>query len=306
VLCGMMALIMSALVFSGRMPQGPQGPPLSPRMMIPSLSLYVVIAVACIWLGIGMIRARRSAWTLTLVISWMGLIVGLFAAVMMQFVMGGKSWDALAAENHMPPDMARIMWMTTTLTTIGLYVILPGIFVVLCQPKSVRDTVYRCDPTPRWTDSCPMPVLAVCLLLAFSVVWMPSMAAYNWMMPLFGYVLSGPAGAIAIGVLAILLALLAWGNYRLKLLAWWGTLVFSIVSGVSSAMMFWRGDILAMYEKMGLPAEQIEMIRKTCLLETMTRLGPWMNLGFAAAWLGYLIYIRRYFVRRSEIARLAP
>jgi hypothetical protein len=304
-LCGLAALMMASLFLGGRMPQAPQGPQFSPRMMIPSLGIYVLIAVGFIWMGIGMIRIRRWAWALTLVMSWMGLIVGLFASVMVPIFMT-KTWGSLAEQNQMPPEMVRFMWTTTILVTIGLYVFLPGIFVVLCQPKSVRDTVYRRDPTPRWTDRCPLPVLALVILHAAGAICMPMMATYNWVMPFFGSFVSGPAGAAVACLLAVLLACLAWGTYRLKILAWWGTIILGIVYIANSVLFFRRGDLLQMYEKMGFPAETIDMIKKTGVLEMLTTYGVWMNVAFGAVWFGYLLYLRRYFVRKSEMAGIAP
>jgi hypothetical protein len=301
VLCGLMAVMMGSLVLGGRMPQAPQGPQFSPRMMIPSLGIYVLIAVGFIWMGIGMIRIRRWAWALTLVMSWMGLICGLFASVIMPIFMT-KTWGSLAEQNQMTTEMVRVMWTTTILVLIGLYVFLPGIFVVLCQPKSVRDTVYRRDPTPRWTDRCPMPVLALVIMHAAGALSTPSLAIYNWVVPVFGFFLSGPAGAAVICLLAVLLACLAWGTYRLKMLAWWGTVVLGIVYITNSVLFLRRGDLLTMYEKMGFPAETIDMIKKTGVLEMLTSYGVWINVAFGAVWFGYLLYLRRYFVRKSEIA----
>jgi len=303
-LCGLMAAMMASLVFGGRMPQAPHGPPLSPRMMIPSLGIYVAIAVGFIWVGIGMIRIRRWAWALTLVMSWIGLICGLFASVMMPIFMT-KTWGSMAEQNQMPPEMVRFMWTTTILITIGLYVFLPGLFVVFCQPKSVRDTVYRRDSKPRWTDRCPLPVLALCILHAAGAGCMPVMAAYNWVMPFFGSFVSGPAGAAVACVLAVLLACLAWGTYRLKMLAWWGTVVLGIVYIANSIVFLSRGDLLPMYEKMGFPAETIDMIKKTGMLEMFTTYGVWINAAFGVVWFGYLLYLRRYFVRKSEMADVA-
>ena len=298
------ALMMAALAFGGRMPQPPQGPPFNPRMMIPNVAIYVVIAVAFFWVGVGMIRIRRWAWALTLVVAWMGLICGLFASVIMPIVMT-KTWGSLAEQNQMSPEMVRFMWTTTTLILVGLYVFLPGIFVVFCQPKSVRDTVYRRDPTPRWTDRCPLPVLALCIMHAAGAVSMPLLATYNWVLPVFGFFLTGPAGAAVVCLLAVLLACLAWGTYRLEMLAWWGTVVLGIVYIANSIVLLSRGDLLPMYEKMGFPAETIEMIKKTGMLEMFSTYGVWMNVAFGAAWFGYLLYVRRYFVRESEMAGVA-
>jgi hypothetical protein len=54
-----------------------------------------------------------------------------------------------------------------------------------------------------------------------------------------------------------------------------------------------------MYEKMGMPAEQIEMMRKMGFVVAMSHWGPWIAL-VGGAWLGYLLYVRRYFVRRGD------
>jgi hypothetical protein len=303
-LCGLIAALMAALIFGGRMPQPPQGPPVDPRVMIPALVLYAPIAVAFIWLGVGLILSRRWAWTLTLVSSWMGLVIGLFAVASTAYFMGQKTWDAVAEQGKIPPEMEWIMRATALVMVVGLYVLLPGMFVVLLQPKSVRDTVYRRDPRPRWTDRCPMPVLAISLLLAMAAVSMLALGAYKWVLPIFGFFLSGVAGAVVICPIAVMLALLAWGNYRLNRLAWWGTLILAILGSSSSAVPIWRGDILLMYDKMGVPPEQVEMIRKMGMLATLTSIGPWMNIAIGAAWVGYLLYVRRYFVRKTEIANL--
>jgi hypothetical protein len=51
-----------------------------------------------------------------------------------------------------------------------------------------------------------------------------------------------------------------------------------------------------MYEKMRMPAAQLEMLRKSGLIEALSRWMPWMGLVFGVIWLGYLLYVRRYFV----------
>ena len=48
-------------------------------------------------------------------------------------------------------------------------------------------------------------------------------------MPLFGVFVSGAAGAAVILLLALVLAYLAWGTYRLRMAAWWGMLLLWIV-----------------------------------------------------------------------------
>ena len=59
-------------------------------------------------------------------------------------------------------------------------------------------------------------------------------------------------------------------------------------------------DLMKMYEKMQMPAAQLEMMRKSGMIEMMSRWMPWMGLIGGVLWLGYLLYVRRYFVRNRE------
>jgi hypothetical protein len=300
-LCGLMVVLMGFAFFLGSLSKGPRGQPVDARAMIPGLFVYVLLTVGFIWVGIGLIRPRRWAWTLTVVMSWMALIFGLFAFASVQLFMGPKTWEAIAEQGKSPAAAITALRTMINVILLVIYVLLPGLFVILATPRSVRQTCYRLDPKIRWTDRCPMPVLALTIMLAFAAVSMPTLIAYKCVMPLFGVVLSGTAGAAAIGLIALALAYLAWGTYRLQMLAWWGTLLYGLAATLSSAVTFWRGDLMQMYEKMGLPAEQIERIRKMGIVETMSQLGPGMTLAFGVAWFGYLVYVRRYFVRKGDV-----
>ena len=53
---------------------------------------------------------------------------------------------------------------------------------------------------------------------------------------------------------------------------------------------------MEMYEKMQMPAAQLEIIRKSGMIEAMSGWMPWMASVGGVVWLGYLLYVRRYFV----------
>jgi hypothetical protein len=267
--------------------------------MVPAMCFYLPLAVAFIWLGIGLVRARRWAWTLTVVLSWMWLIMGVVGFVMVVFFMG-PMMASIAQQGKMPPEAMMAMRIILGASMGCIYILLPGVFLVLCHGESVRATCQMRDPKVRWTDRCPMPVLALSIILALSVVSMSSLVAYGCVMPLFGVFISGAAGAVVILLIALALAYLAWGTYRLKLAAWWGTLLFGIAGTLSMVVTFSRTNLMEMYEKMGMPADQLEMMRKTGFVESISDRAPWMNLVGGAAWLGYLLYVRRYFVRGGE------
>jgi len=93
-----------------------------------------------------------------------------------------------------------------------------------------------------------------------------------------------------------LLAWLAWGIYHLKMAAWWGALVFFVVGTVSATITFAQPNALkTMYEKMGLPPAQLEMMNKMGMADMMSRVFVWIMPITAVFLLGYLIWLRRYF-----------
>jgi hypothetical protein len=270
------------------------------QMTIQGVVFYLPLSVAFIWLGIGLARARRWAWTLTVVLSWIWLIIGIVVFAMFMLLLGPTMWASMARQEAIPPEVIMAMRIVTGAVLGCMYILLPGLFIVLCHRESVRATCQRRDPKIRWTDRCPMPVLAVSLILALSILSMSSLVAYGCVFPLFGVFISGAAGAVAILLIALVLAYLAWGTYRLRMTAWWMALLLSIAGTVNVVVTFSRTDLLEMYKKMGTPADQLEMIQKMGLVESMSRWGPWMYLVGGAGWLGYLLYVRRFFVRSGE------
>jgi len=71
---------------------------------------------------------------------------------------------------------------------------------------------------------------------------------------------------------------------------------------LNTVVTFSRTDLMEMYKKMRMPAVQLEMMRKSGMMEMMSRWMPWMGLVGGAVWLGYLLYVRRYFVRNAADA----
>lgn len=309
-LCGLMALMMLVLSLAGPIapPQG-QAPPVpaaSGPALIQAAIVYVVPAVAFLWIGIGLVGARRWAWTLTVVFSWTWLVIGVLSFFFFLCFMGQSAWAAIAAQSKAPPETITVMRIGASVAVFCIYILVPGVFLLLCHHASVRATCLRRDPQTRWTDRCPMPVLAPSILLALSVISMFSLAAYNWTVPLFGGFISGAAGAAVVLLLAVVLAYLAWGTYRLQRAAWWGALLLGIVGTANMAITFSRNDLGQMYQKMGMPPDQLEMIRKMGMIDSMSRWGPWMGLAGGAFWLGYLLYIRRYFFRSNGDSTTSP
>jgi hypothetical protein len=272
------------------------------RMMIPGLFLYVALAIWFIWMGIGSIRARRWARALSLVVSWIWLVCGMVSFIAMLMLMPGM-FRNMGASGRIPPEIAEIAkWVTLGFVLIA-YGVIPGVLILGYGRKSVKATVESRDSCIRWTDKCPLPVLALSLMFAFGVFCLIVMPFFGSVFPCFGFLIEGPP-ALAIGLgLALFLAYLAWGNYRLKMPAWWGSIALAVLGGASSIITFSQISLLEFYEKMKFPAQQLEVIKQMSLPQNsqLTMLMAFWAVGI----LGYLLFVRRFFIAAATDEKTA-
>jgi hypothetical protein len=280
-------------------------PPLSVSTILPMVSIYGVLAVALIWLGIGSIQARRWARALLLIFSWSWLVMGIFVLIAMAFVMP-KMLASLAAggtpdanQNHaLPPAAIGIVMVVMFLFFGVFFVVLPAVWTFFYNSRHVKATCETRDPVARWTDACPLPVLALCLWLMCSVPMMLMMPlAGHGVMPFFGMFLTGVPGTLFCLAMAALWTYCAWLLYQLRSPDWWLILTALIVLMASSLVTFARHDLLEMYQLMGYPQAQIDQIQKTGLLvgNRMT----WLMSFSALPFLGYLLFVKKYFRGKS-------
>jgi len=267
--------------------------PISVRMMVPSVLFYVVLAVWFIWMGIGSIKAKRWARALILVSSSLWLICGIGGLIFMLLFLPGM-YDQMAKNPQMPPAAVSIMKFTMIGFMTVFYVVIPAVFVLFYKSKNVKATCEFRDPQVRWTDKCPLPVLAVSFIFGLWAASMLFTGCYKWTIPFFGFILSGLTGAAVVLIVMFISAYLAWGTYRLDIKAWWCSLFWIIAWALSTGITFSRVSIWDLYEKMNFPKEQMDMMRQYGMPQTSTMavlVGLW-SLGLLA----YLLYIRRYFV----------
>ena len=274
-------------------------PPLS--AILPAILIYGILAVSLVWLGIGSIKARRWARALLLIFSWSWLLVGAIALVSMAFVMpkilAGASGGPDA--HHELPASAMAGVMAAMFLVLGVFfIIVPVVWIFFYQSRHVKATCETRDPVTRWTDACPLPVLAVCLWLAFSapmLLVMPVMG--HGVMPFFGMFLTGLPGTLLCLALAALWIYAAWLLYKLDRRGWWLILIAMVVFMVSAVLTYARHDIIEMYQLMGYPQAQIEQMQKIGLF-TGNRM-VWMTTFSMVPFLGYILFIKKYFRRKS-------
>lgn len=267
------------------------------RMMIPGILFYTLLAVWFIWVGIGSVKARRWARALILISSWVWLICGAcgFVFILLLFP---NMYDQMGESGQVPMEAVIVMKCVMMAFMAVLYVVIPGLLVLFYSGKHVKATCEYRDPQVRWTDKCPLPVLGVSLVCAFWAVSMLYTGAYKWTIPFFGVVLSGIPGAIVILVLALLLAYIAWGVYKLDMKAWWCALIVLVCWFFSTIITFSRVSIESFYDKMDLPEQTLEMMKQysTLLGSTMS----WFLSFWIIIILAYLTYIRKYFIGDSQ------
>ena len=271
--------------------------PMSPTMMIPGILIYVAAAVWFIWMGIGSIKARRWARALLLVTSWIWLVGGIVGFIYLLLFMPDM-FEKMGENEQMPAGAALIVKYVVMVFMAVFYLIIPAVLVLFYGNKNVKATCEFRDTKVRWTDKCPLPVLALSLMFGFSAVSMLSMGFYGWTIPFFGFILNGMRGAALVLGVMLLTGYIAWGTYRLNIKAWWGAVLFIIGWSVSVSVTFSRVSMLDYYEKMNFPEQQLDIMKQYSLPQGNSMIlfcGLWL-VGF----LGYLLYTRRYFGCSAE------
>lgn len=281
------ALLVPFMIWGQMMSAQMTGGAANLRMVIPGALVYGLLAVAFVWLGIGSMRCRRWARALLLILSWSWLGMGVIA-------IGLLLASAPKMMASVPPSAYAIaIAMVAVIWTLG-FIVVPAALVAFYQSRQVKATCDARDPVGRWTDGCPLPVLAVAIWLGFGAVSMLAMAiTYSAVLPCFGILLSGLPGTLAFLFLTALWGYLAWAWYRRRPAAWWITLAAIVVFAASSIVTFTQVDLMDMYRLMGYPPEQIAMIQQYNFVTARTMV--WWSAAFMLPMIGYLIWVKRFF-----------
>ena len=146
--------------------------------MVPGVLFYVLAAVWFICMGIGSVKARRWVRALILVSSCIWLISGIGGLIFILLLMPDV-YGRMGESEQMPPEVARIMKYGMTAFMTVFYVIIPAVLVLFYRSKNAKATCEFRDLRVRWTDKCPLPVLALSLMFGFWAVSMPFTVFYG-------------------------------------------------------------------------------------------------------------------------------
>lgn len=263
IIIGCLCALFVPLVLLGQtMSARTTGTPPSLRMMVPAMMTYAVMAVVFIWLGIGSTMARRWARALLLIVSWAWLVMGIFMVVAMAVFLPASFAHMPSGGQPAASSVVAVMMIFMVGFLTVTFVILPGLLVLFYRSPHVKATCDARNPVTRWTDACPLPVLALSLLLAYGAVSMFLMLlCYHGVMPFFGFLLSGlPGGTLTLVIIAVW-AYCAWATYHLNVTGWWTVLIAFGVMLVSAVLTFSRVDLMDMSRLMGYSEQQIEQMQ---------------------------------------------
>jgi hypothetical protein len=272
------------------------------RNMIPVSLIYVGLAVVLIVLGVGSLQCKRWARALTLVASWLWLVMGTIGVLATLVIIPRLLRGAMASVPRQPdaPDTALIMSVVATFIIVFvaiLYVVVPLAFVLFYGSRNARETVNHRDPVERWTDRCPLPVLAASALLLMGAVSYAGMVFSRPLIPFFGSYVTGVAGMAACLLLAFAWIVLAIRLYSLSLRAWWLAFVAHTLMSVSGAVTLLRLGLGPIYQQMQTPPQHMEMMRRLGLLGSAP---GYFGIVSGVLFLAYFLWIKRFFKSAEE------
>lgn len=260
-----------------------------------TLTVYGSLAVALVWLGTGSILCRRWARALLLILSWSWLIAGIFSVIV--FLVFARTQVAGAVGD----SAAKLVMAFTEIFQAIFMVAVPGAMVLFYKSRHVKATCEARDPVARWTDFCPLPVLATSLWLGIGAISL--LAAPLWsrsLVPLFGFLITGTQGTLILLVCAAAWFYLAWATYRLRIAGWWMTLLVFALSFASVLTTLFKVDLVEIYRQMGYSEQVIEQMRRLSFLTG--KIMAWWTLLLFVLFLVYLVWIKKYFQKESGSA----
>ena len=199
------------------------GTPTPISSILPSTFFYIAMAAVFVALGVGSIRTRKWAQSLTLLLSWLVLIAGAMTLVFM-FFYAGLIFEQIGALTQIDLTVLNLISIFMYVSIIVFLIVVPGIFILVYRSENVIKTVRKYHPEESWTDRCPLPLMAHSFFLFYIATIPLFLISFGLVAPFFGIFLGGWSAAVLYFVNSILCIYLAIGVYRLNIHAWHSSL----------------------------------------------------------------------------------
>ena len=288
---GFAALLLVMAFYTQNLPNG-QALPI--KSQVPGVLVFTLAGFLFAALGWGTFMARRWARTLSVIVGWSWLTVGVISLGVLAFMVP-RMLNPPGGSPLGPGG--RIAVVAFTFLLMGfIYVVLPVVGLVFYHLPKTKRAFETLSPGQDWTDRCPPSVLAVALCYGVGGVFLLlTMPFINFGWAFFGRMLWGWQGLLVLVVHLPILAYLAWGTYHLRWRAWIFSVVANVLWTISVVWTFWGIDLPEMDRQMGFSEEVIAQVARNPMIS-----GPTLAVltGFVCVlWLGYLLWIGKHFKR---------
>jgi uncharacterized membrane protein len=256
---------------------------------------YAAFGIILGALGSGSIQARRWAHALSLILSYLWLICGVLSVVLITAIVPVAIRTGLhQTESKDVPAGVMAVVLTIGIAFAALFlIVLPIIFLIFYSKQDVRETCRQRDPVERWTDRCPLPVLAMSLLFALAAFYYLVTGLAKPLLPFFGIYLVGIRGTIGLLLLAALEAYFARAFFQLKRVGWWIAVLTRGLFLISLAITIMRNNLMDAYVKMGMSSQQLQQLNSNPIVHSKAVL--FFGLSFSLIFFGYLLWLKKYF-----------
>jgi len=226
-----------------------------------SMGFLFYLTGGFIVMGLGSIKARRWARALLLVGAWVSVFFGTLVLALILYILP-EVYGLLADSGLLPPMAALGILYFAILVLILLQVVFPLLTIVYYGLKGVKGTCERRNPEPCWTDRCPLPLLAMSSISALGCLSIVAGATTNYVVFLFGHIVSGVHGALVIAIISVAFGYVGWGAYTRKMHAWWGAYALILLASASMMLTFSEMDMTTLYTHMGYSSGQIARLHE--------------------------------------------
>ncbi len=257
---------------------------------------YYVIAALFIPVGIGHVKLRRWALTLTQLYIWFWLGVGIL--LFGNFILLIPSIFKLDLNR----DVLLFQLVTIGVASLFFLILLPILALWFYKSEKVRLVFEEHDSNRYWTEKFPLPLVALLLLFVIIIMVMHIAIFFQSMFPIFGRIMLGRQSVYIVSLCILIMGILIYGTVRLKTWAWWSSLAFISLLTISSVMSFARHSFYDIIIMMKLPAYEME------LLDKLEFVHDYHLVGLVAIplliTLGLVIYSKRYFEKSDNSGQL--
>ncbi len=238
---------------------------------------YYIIAAVFIPLGYGHLKLRYWSKTLSLALLWFWVVMGMPLTILFTL--------ALSASKE--PSLGLVITIM-----LLMYPVIPAVLIWFYKRRDVELTLRAKDKKTYQVEKIPMPVLVILVLFSFYILALQVLLLFRGIFPFFGILLLDMYGALMISISIMIFLLLAWGLFRLKVWAWWGSMVYFGITAVSFILTFSIKSLSDIYPLMNFAPLEIEIFQN--LPFQGLRLSIFIAVPLLAT-LAIMIYSKRYF-----------